>query len=96
MSILDIDFTNYSRLQASRMTVTSRSALRAKIEHEMQVYLQAGGKITTLPCCPKPSARSRPPQTHTATAPKPCTGGAPARRGARSACATRWASTTAN
>lgn len=48
--MLGIDFTNYSRLQASRLTVTSRSALRAKIEHEMQAYLQAGGQITTLPC----------------------------------------------
>lgn len=57
MSILDIDFTNYHKVQASRMTVTSRSALRAEIEHEMQAYLQAGGQITTLPCETKTAPR---------------------------------------
>ena len=55
--MLDIDFTNYHKVQASRMTVTSRSALRAKIEHEMQAYLQAGGQITTLPCETKTAPR---------------------------------------
>ena len=48
MSILDIDFTNYHKVQASRMTITSRSALRAQIEHEMQAYFQAGGQVRTI------------------------------------------------
>lgn len=55
--MLDIDFTNYHKVQASRLTVTSRSALRAEIEHEMQAYLQAGGQITTLPCETKTAPR---------------------------------------
>ena len=54
--MLDIDFTNYHKVQASRMTLTSRSGLRAKIEHEMQAYLQAGGQITTLPSRQQPAA----------------------------------------
>lgn len=48
--MLDIDFTNYHKVQATRLTITSRSALRAQIEQDLQVYLQAGGKTTTLPC----------------------------------------------
>lgn len=46
--MLNIDFTNYHKVQASRMTVTSRSALRAQIEQDMQVYLQAGGQVRTI------------------------------------------------
>jgi hypothetical protein len=47
MSILDIDFTNYHKVQASRMTLTSRSGLRAKLEQDLQAYLANGGTITT-------------------------------------------------
>lgn len=47
-SILDIDFTNYHKVQASRMTVTSRSGLRANLEHDLQEYLAKGGAITTI------------------------------------------------
>lgn len=48
MSILDIDFTNYSRLQASRLTLTSRDKQRTELEHDLQEYLAKGGTITTI------------------------------------------------
>lgn len=48
MSILDTDFTNYHKVQASRMTLTSRSGLRAKLEQDLQEYLAKGGTITTI------------------------------------------------
>lgn len=56
MSILDIDFTNYHKVQASRMTLTSRSGLRAKLEQDLQAYLANGGTITTLPSRQQPAA----------------------------------------
>lgn len=54
--MLDVDFTNYSRLQASRMTLTSRSGLRAKLEQDLQAYFANGGTITTLPSQQQPAA----------------------------------------
>lgn len=48
MSIFGIDFTDYHKVQASRMTLTSRSGLRAKLEQDLQVYLQAGGQVRTI------------------------------------------------
>lgn len=54
--MLDIDFTNYSRLQASRMTITSRSALRAQVEQDLQAYFANGGTIPTLPSRQQPAA----------------------------------------
>lgn len=56
MSILDIDFTNYHKVQASRMTLTSRSGLRAKLEQDLQEYLANGGTITALPSQQRPAA----------------------------------------
>lgn len=47
-SILDIDFTNYHKVQATRLTVTSRNEQRAQLEQELQEYLQAGGQVRTI------------------------------------------------
>lgn len=48
MSILDIDFTNYHKIQSTRLSITSRNEQRAKLEQELQEYLQAGGQVRTI------------------------------------------------
>lgn len=48
MSILDIDFTNYHKVQSTRLSITSRNEQRAKLEQELQAYLQAGGQVRTI------------------------------------------------
>lgn len=47
-SILDIDFTNYHKVQSTRLSLTSRDAMRGQIEQDLQVYLQAGGQVRTI------------------------------------------------
>ena len=53
--MLDIGFTNYHKVQASRMTLTSRSGLRAKLEQDLQAYFANGGTITALPSQQRPA-----------------------------------------
>ena len=53
--MLDIAFTNYHKVQASRMTLTSRSGLRAKLEQDLQAYFANGGTITALPSQQRPA-----------------------------------------
>lgn len=48
MSILDIDFTNYHKVQSTRLSLTSRDKQRANLEHDLQEYLAKGGAITTI------------------------------------------------
>lgn len=48
MSILDIDFTNYHKVQGTRLTLTSRDKQRTELEHDLQEYLANGGTITTI------------------------------------------------
>lgn len=48
MSILDIDFANYHKVQGTRLTLTSRDKQRTELEHDLQVYLQAGGQVRTI------------------------------------------------
>lgn len=48
MSILDIDFTNYNKVQSTRLSLTSRDEQRAKLEQELQAYFQAGGQVRTI------------------------------------------------
>ena len=48
MSILDIDFNNYHKVQSTRLSLTSRDEQRATLEQELQAYLQAGGQVRTI------------------------------------------------